>query len=377
MPPPDFINRLNPQMLALLQQQQGPQRKPGGLSGLLNSPGFGPGLLQTGLGLLAQADRPGSLAGALGRALPGGIQAGKQASREAQLAEMFKNAPPQLQQLFDLLGPEEAAKIIGGQIAAGPAAPVSLVKGAKLVNPTTGADVASNIQPETAEPGQALNDAALELFGTATIGDLTTDQLREAGDLVQRRAVERAQAGVQPLPDVLRAKASESLVGGLEKTRNTASLAVGALARLDEAERVLSEGDPFTGTGAELFTAIDALAAQFGFSSGDRAADTQQLMLVFKTNALDFLQNFPGQLSEKELEAAQFLAGDVNLQPATIQQVIDSARLVAEGQIERHNAQVDTLFPAGASNDDLRRGLIISRAQSSLLSTFGITPVNR
>lgn len=80
-----------------------PSQGPGWLAALLQRPGLSDALMATGAALLAQKDQPGSLGGALGRALPMGMQAFQQGQEEARINELMASAPPEMQQLLRAL----------------------------------------------------------------------------------------------------------------------------------------------------------------------------------------------------------------------------------------------------------------------------------
>lgn len=110
-----------PQVSPMAGRQGAPQisRKKGGISGFLETPGVIDALMGTGSALLAQSDQPGtSFGGALGRAIPVGMQAfeyGQQKDamrkQEEALDEFFKDAPPTMRKLVDGLSMAQKAQL--------------------------------------------------------------------------------------------------------------------------------------------------------------------------------------------------------------------------------------------------------------------------
>jgi hypothetical protein len=76
---------------------------PAGLAALLQRPGLRDALMATGIGMLAQSDQGGSMFGALGRALPMGMQAFQQGQQEAEIDALLESAPPEMKRLLKAL----------------------------------------------------------------------------------------------------------------------------------------------------------------------------------------------------------------------------------------------------------------------------------
>jgi hypothetical protein len=191
---PPGIGHINPQILMrLLQQQQGgqgppltpitPQRitqgiergappqaqqQPGGFSGFMQKPGVIDMLLSTGSALLAQSDQPGSLGGALGRALPVGMQALQQGQQNAALDEVFKDAPPEMQQLVRGLPLAAKAQMALQMMQRQAPEPVVVGAGDRLVDRTTG-NVLLGTEIDT--------DYSYHMVGDNTIAVMSNGQL--------------------------------------------------------------------------------------------------------------------------------------------------------------------------------------------------------
>jgi hypothetical protein len=108
-------------------------------------------LMQTGMGMMAQSDQPYStVLGNLGRALPAGVQAGREAGSKARWDHVLAGAPPQMREALRFLGPERGSEYMMEMMTAGAASPVQLSEGAQLVSPT-GELIAENVRDPTPE----------------------------------------------------------------------------------------------------------------------------------------------------------------------------------------------------------------------------------
>lgn len=95
----------------------------------LRRPGVREGLLETGMALMAQSDTPHtSVLGNLGRALPYGVQAGKEAAERHRYDQMLEGAPPQMRQFLKMMDPREGAAFML-QAAMAPPPPRDIYEG--------------------------------------------------------------------------------------------------------------------------------------------------------------------------------------------------------------------------------------------------------
>lgn len=126
---------------------------PTGLAALLARPGLRDALLATGSAMLQQADQPGSIGGALGRALPMGMQALQQGKQKAEYEQMLASAPPEMRTLLTMLGPERGIPALMQMMAPKPApGPVTVGANERLVDPTTGKELLPAAPPEPEKP---------------------------------------------------------------------------------------------------------------------------------------------------------------------------------------------------------------------------------
>ena len=96
----DMMKKPRMSPVQALAQQAAPQT--GGFSAFMARPGLRDALLQTGLGMMAQRDQPGSFIGALGRAAPAGVQAYQGGQSNAALAAALQGAPGSMQKLMQI-----------------------------------------------------------------------------------------------------------------------------------------------------------------------------------------------------------------------------------------------------------------------------------
>ncbi len=92
-----------PRTLQAMVQQRAQPEGPSGIARFLAQPGLSNALMSTGAALLAQSDQPGTLGGALGRALPVGMQAYQQGQEEAKLRAVIETMPPEMRRLIEAL----------------------------------------------------------------------------------------------------------------------------------------------------------------------------------------------------------------------------------------------------------------------------------
>lgn len=141
-----------PRMLPNAAAIAGPRAAPAGPTGIaafLARPGIRDALLATGSALLSQADQPGSLGGALGRALPFGAQALMQGRQEAEIDALLETAPPEMRQLLKAL-PSQARVPALLQMMKKPDL-VAVAENERLINPET-KEVVVDAVPEVVKP---------------------------------------------------------------------------------------------------------------------------------------------------------------------------------------------------------------------------------
>lgn len=222
---------------------------PTGLAAFLARPGLRDALLATGSGLLAQRDQPGSLGGALGRALPMGMQALQQGQQKAQYEQMLASAPPEMRQLLTMLGPERGVPALM-QLTM-PKAPeeYTLGPGERRYR---GADVVAEVAPEPEAPADPSDNynafAALSPEEQADVLEYIQAK-RPAGVTVNTG--ERDFGNINTLADDFRAEAGSfrEVADAIRRAQNAAESAVGdqtriiALNKLLDPSSVVREGE--------------------------------------------------------------------------------------------------------------------------------------
>lgn len=118
---------------------------PTGLAAFLARPGLSQALMSTGAALMAQSDRPGTTLGALGRALPVGMEAYQQGQQNAQTDALIQQMPPQMQALLRSLPPAQRAQAMFSLAMPKPGVVVKTDE--RLVNPTTGQTMVGALPP--------------------------------------------------------------------------------------------------------------------------------------------------------------------------------------------------------------------------------------
>lgn len=166
---PPGIGFINPQIIMRAMQQRAPQQGPGGLTGFLQKPGIRDALLATGSALLAQSDQPGSLGGALGRALPMGVQAYQQGQQSAALDEAFADAPESMRRLMAGLSMTQRQGLAGNllmqQMAPrAPQGPVTVGANQRLVDPNTGETIVGAMEAPPSFEYRNLPDGRVGVF---------------------------------------------------------------------------------------------------------------------------------------------------------------------------------------------------------------------
>lgn len=147
------------------------------------------------------------------------------------------------------------------------------------------------------------------------------------------------------------------VVDALQEGKVAARTAANEIIKIDDALNLLEEGNVNLGRTANIAQNVEGWLSGVGLIDGERVANTEQLLMTLRSRALNFIQSFPGQLSEKELEAANFLAGDITMTPEGLRRALESARTLAEVQIRMHNSEVDDIW---GDNPQLNRFLRVN-----------------
>lgn len=163
----EYITQVDPRLLGSAPATVGAgvaaEQGPGGLMALLNRPGVRQGMMATGMALLAQKDRRGSLGGALGNALPYGVQAFQQGQSDAGMEEAIAGLPPQMQQVLRALPTAQRAQALMQMMSQPEADPIALGTNERLVSPT-GELLVDSVPEEPELERQVLADGRIGFF---------------------------------------------------------------------------------------------------------------------------------------------------------------------------------------------------------------------
>lgn len=133
----------------------------GGFSAFLANPALREALMGTGAALLQQADSPGTFGGALGRALPAGMQAFERAQRAQEFSALLEGMDPTQRRLFELLGPDAGAGVLAQGMLSGPSRTV-VGENQRLVDDATGEVVVDAVKEAP--------EIELRQFGNQVVG---------------------------------------------------------------------------------------------------------------------------------------------------------------------------------------------------------------
>lgn len=318
---------------AVLDAAQSIEQRPTGIAALLADPALQQALIGTGTALLQQSDRPGTLGGALGRALPAGLNAFQEGRRMQEFEELLTGMPESQARVFRLLGPDAGTGALAQMFMQGPP------------------------EPELIAPGQDLQDILIELYGPVDPTTLTPDQVASAAALQQERELARASAGASSVTIEGERAASAAqgalgtdAIGRLSAARDAAVGATATLGRVGELQKLLTmpEAASVTGPGSSIKT----LAQRF---SDDPTA--REIAAAFDAlagqNVLAGLEAFTGAISDAEREFLDRIqAGDRDMTVEELQAglgVLERIqRDIAEGYLSRLDSFDGAAFGIGA-----------------------------
>lgn len=181
---PPGIGYINPQIIMQAMQQRASQQKPGGITGFLQRPGIRDAMLATGSALLAQSDQPGSLGGALGRALPVGIEALRSGQQRAALDDAFADAPESMRRLMAGLSQGQRQALAGNlamqqMTPQAPPAPVTVGANQRLVDPSTGETIVGAMEAPPSFEYRNLPDGRVGVFSDGAMVNTFGEALPE------------------------------------------------------------------------------------------------------------------------------------------------------------------------------------------------------
>lgn len=338
--------------------QRAPQG-PTGLAGFLAKPGLREALMATGSALMAQSDQPGSLGGALGRALPMGMQAFQQGQQNAEIDAVLESAPPEMQQLLRAL-PREAQVPALLQMMRRPA-PVAVGANERLVDPGTGETVVDALPEPEDVPSDIASFRAYEAMTPEQQAAYRQQQAAKRGPGTTVN-VNAAEGGIQR---AIGEAAFETISGN--EAAQAAISKVGAIDRIMEITR-----DPkFEKVSGPLFgNRWGELAARF---SDDPAA--RQLLAEFNAiggqMTMDQLEEFTGPKTDFEFrQAKRLVLNDPAMTPAEIQAGLKVHRAAAVEKAKRWADNMLGLDPERLKFDpeDVRPQLDLAR---QIMGTYG------
>jgi hypothetical protein len=326
-------------------------------------------LMQTGMGMMAQSDQPYStVLGNLGRALPAGVQAGRQAASKAQWDRIVADAPPQMRELWRMIGPERGPEYMMEMMTA----------------PPPKRDIQEGVEGQFFEFGQ--DGGVTELTPAPVKPADVPDQwqnfefyskLDDAGkaSFAEFMAAQRGPSttvnvnGEQdPRLQALAQQEATFITDGYSAAR--ASLdRVGTIANLSK----LTESDAFQRVSGPIQGRFGELAATV---SGD--VDALEAIAEFRTGGgmmtIEQLKAFTGPKTEQEYRwAQQLVLNDPTLTPEQIRRGLALHRRVAEQEAVRWADRMLELAPGYENPATIAPQMELAR---SIKSRFGNAGVN-
>lgn len=297
---------------------------PGKLARLLSTPGLSQALISGGAALLSQADQPGNLAGAIGRAIPHGFGGFRRGRARAAVSEALEGAPESMRRLISSLPPEQSVGMALQMLQAPKRPdPVTLSEGAELRDPETGELVAENVP----EPPDLPSD--FRLFALAQ--QLDPEQRGEFVEFIRNlRSGTTVNIGdPSPVEKVM----ADLDAGDLEAAREAARAARRDLGRIEEIERLLEAGVP-TGSLEEITLPLKQVAASFGVGNVEQLSQQETFQALTNTLALGLTSELPGQISNKELDFLRSSMPNLRNTPEGNRRLIQIARRIAQRRQE-------------------------------------------
>lgn len=299
---------------------------PTGLAALLARPGLRDALMATGSALLAQKDQPGSFGGALGRALPMGMQAYQTGQEEAKLNELMQNAPPEMRQLL--------AALPAGQRGA---ALLSLMKPGDAFTLSPGEKRFTASGQQVAAVPESAPDPTDEMRNFAAFLQLSPEQMAAFEKYVKMK-----QSGPSVVVNT-GDKAQETEIGKYwgqkyGQIMDGAQLAPNKLAQLDQLESLLSMPGVYQGTGGQAVLDAKRLARSLGIEV-EGVAETEAASAIGREMALS-LRNpaggagMPGALSDKDREFLESMTPGLSKTAEGNRRIIQAQRFLAQRSLE-------------------------------------------
>lgn len=357
---PPGIGFINPQIIMRAMQQRAPQQGPGGLTGFLQKPGIRDALLATGSALLAQSDQPGSLGGALGRALPMGVQAYQQGQQSAALDEAFADAPESMRRLMAGLSMTQRQGLAGNLLMQqmSPGEGFTLGPGDVRYGPD-GQPIAAVPEAQN-QPAELL---ALEEWRAAH-PDLPPGE--------QMRTFYEARRGPGTTVNVGEQSPADKALVGIEADEVQAGVtaareAQGQLRALGEIERILDEGVS-TGAMDERLLGVRQIATAFGVGNAEELIQQENFQALSNEIAIGLTQQLSGQISERELDFVRAAVPSLGSTPEANRRLVDMARRAAQTAIDVGEARREYFRENGtlAGFEPVRRRIVEENLLSKL-----------
>lgn len=344
---------------------------PTGLAALLARPGLRDALIGTGSALLAQRDQPGSLGGALGRALPVGMQAFQQGQQKAEYEQMLASAPPEMRQLLTMLGPERGIPALLGMMTPKPKADPKVV-GKSLVDPTTGEVIFA--EPDAPDKPPELPPVLRGIYHGMGIDDpntATPEQRAQALATFER--LEGPAPGTTVNVNAVEGAAGRAIGESVARTiggDQAAQAAVQTVGTIDRIAQVVSN-PKFREVSGPLFGGrFGELRAQF---ADDPAA--RELLAEFNTlggqMTMAQLEAFTGPKTDFEFrQAKRLVLNEPNMTAEEIQAGLRRLREVAVQDAQRWAKRLLALDPERLNFDpqDIAPQLELA---NQIISTYG------
>lgn len=262
--------------------------------GLSNNPAMMQGIQQAGMALLA-APKPqkGQLLLNIGQALGYGQQVAQSAQMQSDQMQALEslNLPPAMRALLQTLPPAERGQAAFSMLSQQkPAGSTVLPSGARLVNDQTGETLAEN--PVAEKNG-------FKVFANGGVWDDNAGEWLVEPPAQTPQVVVNTGSRASAVDEALATQAADVVGKQFEST----AARLPNVAAIDRALEITNESDFPSGPGVVIKDVLD------NWSNPQAVALRTEFDQITGQIMLDILQNFPGQLSEKELETARALSG--------------------------------------------------------------------
>ena len=353
---PQDVTSALPQ-IGMPPQQQGR----GGVMGFLDKPGIRDALMATGTALLAQKDRAGSLGGALGQALPAGMQAFQQGKQGAALDEAFADADPGMRRLLVGLSPGTREGVAANLLMQR----LQLQAPTKFEDTTDAQGRPVSFNPMTGEFGQPFGEGRAESVPAvmselkewrAAHPDMAPSEQLTSFYETRRGAGTTINVGQESPTD---RALTEIEAGDVQAAVTAARVARQQLGALAEVERLLDEGVP-TGAAEDRMLPVRQIAAAFGVGNVDQLIQQENFQALSNQIAIGMTQQLSGQISERELDFVRATVPSLGTTTEANRRMVDIARRANQTAIDVAEAKREYFRENGslAGFEPIRRRLV-------------------